>query len=383
MECTLYLAEGCNFQCTYCYEGIYKNRTEMSVNTLKKALEFIVTQNYPGDRIDLVFLGGEPLLNKRCLYKAIDIIKEDYSSIEYLFHYSITTNGTLIDERLAFFLKENGFQISVSIDGDRATQNLNRHSFGADAYRTILSNIKMLQRIDADICARMTVTTNNIEYLSKNVQYLLSLGMNKIHIGLDMLATWEESALRMLDRQLDYVDEIYLNQIEPTEHGLIDIYDYKISTFVFKRKPLFCSAGTENHLVIKSSGKIFPCGYVGAEPEWKLGTLWDFNKNAYLKPVRNHVKKEASCRNCSIAFTCCGSKCGYLNFIKTGYLNQHHEETCAIQRILFVHDLKIMESLYQRKSPRLMQCLQIAMSEKLELSDIIKAIMKKDEVAYV
>ena len=42
MECTLYLTDDCNLQCSYCYEGDKKNKSYMTEATLEKTLDFIV-----------------------------------------------------------------------------------------------------------------------------------------------------------------------------------------------------------------------------------------------------------------------------------------------------------------------------------------------------
>lgn len=376
MECTLYLAEGCNLSCSYCYEGINKNKDKMSVDTLKKSLDFIITHNNPGDKIDLVFLGGEPLLNKEILYRAVDIIEKEYKEESSLFQYSITTNGILLDDACIRFLKENGFRVSVSIDGDRETHNLNRCSDGMeDAYELIMENFEKLRRLNVDAAARMTVTANNVHKLAANVKYLLHQGATAIHVGLDMLTDWSPDSVALLDRQLELVDAVYLEEVVPSPDRLIDIYDYKLSTFVIKRKPLYCSAGTENHLLINSRGELFPCGYVGGDKRWRLGTVCNFEKKNYFMGVKKHIKELSSCRSCPIAFTCCGAKCGFLNFVKTGYLNQHHMMTCRIQKILFYHDYKVITELYKRKSQRLMYFFQIAEKEGLELGDVMRRII--------
>ena len=65
MECTLYLTDYCNFECSYCYEGNLKKPSFLTSEMLYQALNFIVRNNLD-DYITLTFLGGEPLLNKAC-----------------------------------------------------------------------------------------------------------------------------------------------------------------------------------------------------------------------------------------------------------------------------------------------------------------------------
>ena len=64
MECTLYLAEGCNMHCRYCYEGKQKKNGLMDKGTVEHVLEYLVENALENEKIHLILLGGEPLLNK-------------------------------------------------------------------------------------------------------------------------------------------------------------------------------------------------------------------------------------------------------------------------------------------------------------------------------
>ena len=161
MECTIYLTDDCNMKCNYCYEGNEKNKSVLSEDRLKTVLQYIIDNNPVNDPIDLVFLGGEPLLNPKMMVKAIEIINTKYADCKDLFHYSITTNGTLLTRDIIDFLIENSFQISISVDGDEETHNLNRKSKnGKSVFPIVMKNIKYLIEKDVDFSVRMTVTKN-------------------------------------------------------------------------------------------------------------------------------------------------------------------------------------------------------------------------------
>ena len=81
MECTIYLTDDCNMKCNYCYEGNEKNKSVLSEDKLKTVLQYIIDNNPVNDPIDLVFLGGEPLLNPKMMVKAIEIINRDRKSV--------------------------------------------------------------------------------------------------------------------------------------------------------------------------------------------------------------------------------------------------------------------------------------------------------------
>ena len=71
MECTIYLAEGCNLKCTYCYEGIDKKTGKMDIRTFDQTLAFIMKNRVENDKIHIVFLGGVQILLERYAYSEI------------------------------------------------------------------------------------------------------------------------------------------------------------------------------------------------------------------------------------------------------------------------------------------------------------------------
>lgn len=381
MECTLYLTDDCNLECKYCYEGERKNKSYMTEDTLKAAFAFITKYNIPDDNIDLVLLGGEPLMNKPVLYRIIEIIKEEYKEIKNLFRLQITTNGVLLDSGTANFLQKNNVAISISIDGNHETHSLNRRSkSGKDVYDVIMKNMYYMLENDVDFAVRMTVTANNVHLLYKNISFLYDMGIRKINIGLDECGPWKDEHFQEFDRQMSLVDEFYMNNIAENMDAILNIHDYKLSTFVFKRTPKYCSAGSSNHLVINSKGEIFPCGYVTNNKIWNIGNVYTkFERTKFLQTVRCNVKKCSSCKDCEIAFTCCGAKCGFMNYEKTGYLNVHHESTCNLQKVLYLHNNHVIKKMYQQYNPKLMKFIELAFKNKIPLSDSMLKIMESVE----
>ena len=70
----------------------------------------------------VAFFGGEPLMNKELLYQIVDYCK---NSLGLKLGYTITTNGTLIDEEFVNFARKNKMSIGISIDGNKETHDKN------------------------------------------------------------------------------------------------------------------------------------------------------------------------------------------------------------------------------------------------------------------
>ena len=99
---TLYMTTDCNFKCQYCYED-YHNHYQLNEKTLVDSLEFMM--NY-GDRgkILIDFLGGEPLLKKDLIYRAVAYIKDNYPEISPFFLYTSLVRRTSVQSN--FFSKK-------------------------------------------------------------------------------------------------------------------------------------------------------------------------------------------------------------------------------------------------------------------------------------
>ncbi|MDO5094104.1 MAG: radical SAM protein [Propionibacteriaceae bacterium] len=151
-ELILELTEVCNFRCKYCvYSELYPNsRThglrqmsrERALAATRWYLDFI--ENYkdhnPGRRPIVTFYGGEPLVNwtvlRDCVYFA-----EQYSEQQCLF--LLTTNGSLVTDRVARFFVSHGILPTFSLDGPAIEHDRNRRLFGGQAsHKRVMSGVQ-------------------------------------------------------------------------------------------------------------------------------------------------------------------------------------------------------------------------------------------------
>lgn len=104
---TLELNRICNLSCTYCYLGDKTNEV-MSEIIAKSSVDFaikkIIVQNHVNRVINIDFLGGEPLLSFYLIKKIFTYCK---TKKDVEFTYTITTNGTILDEQIIRFLSDN------------------------------------------------------------------------------------------------------------------------------------------------------------------------------------------------------------------------------------------------------------------------------------
>lgn len=112
---TLLLSDrACNFDCAYCYaRHDHKKRTAEEPMTDFHAIDHLyedVLRENPGTDFQTTFWGGEPFANPH-LRNVTHYIKDTYGGT---FH--AVTNGSLITDRLADWLIDNRFSVSISND---------------------------------------------------------------------------------------------------------------------------------------------------------------------------------------------------------------------------------------------------------------------------
>ena len=142
---SLAIAQKCNLGCTYCYAnqgnfgGPAKN---MSSETARRAVELLLGEATAGMRVNLAFLGGEPLADRRVLRSATEYAAHLAGERGVHVSFSITTNGTLLTEEDAAFFERHGFAVTVSLDGLREAHDLQRpFKHGGGTFQQIMSRV--------------------------------------------------------------------------------------------------------------------------------------------------------------------------------------------------------------------------------------------------
>ena len=382
MECTIFLTEYCNLKCSYCYQGVNKKNTDISLTNIENSLDYIIENNINNEFIDLNFMGGEPLLKKDMIYKFIDLINSKYKIYKHLFRYNITTNCTLMDDKIIEFFKVNNFTLRLSIDGDKQTNDLNRLSLnGQDYYDLIIKNIKKIIKLNINYDIRMTVSNNNVNLLYKNILYFYSMGIKNFCIGINYLSNWNSSTLDILDKQLDLIKDFYLDILINKKMDItIDLFDGKFISIIVDRKPLFCAAGLKRQITISSNGDIYPCSYVVNDNKWKIGNINTYlDTKTFYKSIKNNLSNDINCNNCSINFTCHGRKCGFLNYTQTGYVNKSSNNLCLIEKIIYTKNSKIIKTLYDSNNHKVLNICNFIKKKNISFNKKFKEIINNND----
>ncbi|MQB46510.1 radical SAM protein [Rhizobium sp. ICMP 5592] len=161
---SLAIAQKCNLGCAYCYaeEGSFGGPAKnMPLETATASVEMLLRGKHAGDRVNLAFMGGEPLVNRAVLREAAKYARNRAEHLGVVLTFSLTTNGTLLTPADADFLEDYGFAVTISLDGPAHLHNMLRpFKSGRGSFETIRKAILPLleRQRQMQVSARVTVT---------------------------------------------------------------------------------------------------------------------------------------------------------------------------------------------------------------------------------
>ena len=149
----------CNMRCNYCYyleKGQFSQhprQTRMSYEILEQLIRQAIEAS-PGPTVSFIWHGGEPTLAGLDFYKKVVELERKYLPAGWQAWNNLQTNGYMMNDLWCKFLKENHFDVGVSLDGNSRVHDKNRHDAkGAPTQERVLRSIKRMKAagIEPDI----------------------------------------------------------------------------------------------------------------------------------------------------------------------------------------------------------------------------------------
>ena len=171
---TIFITTKCNLGCSYCiYGGQYDQHQELSQKPmpwemLKATMDFLAAHSKESEEMRLDFFGGEPLMAFPMIDRGLRYLKSIAGGRRVLV--TITSNGTIITDRILDFLLEHDVHLQFSIDGGRESHDRFRPYKGTQigSFDVILGNLKKIYDRDPDYYRRRmrikgVLTTEGVE----------------------------------------------------------------------------------------------------------------------------------------------------------------------------------------------------------------------------
>ncbi|ATD55023.1 thioether cross-link-forming SCIFF peptide maturase [Clostridium chauvoei] len=341
----LNIIHGCNLRCKYCFadEGEYHgNKGVMSLETAKKAIDYVVKRSGPRRNIEIDLFGGEPTMIMDTIKGIIKYARDHEKEWNKNIRFTMTTNATLLnDEMMEYMDKEMG-NIILSLDGRKCVNdNVRIKVDGSGSYDDIIPNIKKMIKKRTEgktYYVRGTFTRANTDFY-EDVMAMINEGFREISIEPVVLENGHHLALREedLNEIFENYDKLYEEMARRKKESKdeFNFYHFNISLnggpCVYKRIS-GCGAGFE-YVAITPQGDVYPCHQFVGKDEFKLGTIYDdtYNTNLGKEFKKAHIYNKPKCRECWARFYCSGG-CQANNFNFNGDMKIPYEIGCKMQK---------------------------------------------------
>ena len=333
------ISHDCNLRCEYCFGngGDYGHkRILMSSETAKQCIDTWYSQiDSAQSLLEVNFFGGEPLMNQKTMIFCVEYINELFKNKKNKIRYNITTNGTIINEKILKLFAENHFKVSISIDGiEKLHDSKRKYASGRGSFSDIRHNIREIKKYIPKLAAQITLSKEGIPHLVDAVQELWDMGINMVYsnlvFGEEVNYTYEEYATYHSEiKKLSLLT--YQNIIEKKPYNFQNLINdaWAIKNKRFSTNCFFWGGGA---MIFSPEGERYRCYRFMENKKYELT-----DNNCELLEKKPHVDK---CCNCW-AQLLCADGCVYENSIYSDNMNDPSEEWCTKTKISLEEALKL------------------------------------------
>ncbi len=339
----LHIAHDCNMCCKYCFagEGEYSgDRSLMSFEVGKRALDFLIEQSGSRKNLEVDFFGGEPLLNfdvvKQLVAYARSIEKEKGKN----FRFTLTTNGVLLNDEVMEWANKECYNVVLSLDGRKETNDrMRRTRNDKGTYDLILPKFQKMakERNQQGYYIRGTYTHYNTDF-ANDILHLADLGfeqlaMEPVVTDPKMDYALQESDIPKLKDQYDLLAKEMCKRNREGKgftffHYMIDLEG---GPCIYKRIS-GCGVGTD-YMAVTPWGDLYPCHQFVGDEKFLLGNFFDGVKNTDIVnefKLCNVYSREA-CQDCFAKLYCSGG-CSANAYHTTGKITGTCDMSCELHR---------------------------------------------------
>ena len=300
----------------------------------------------------LLFYGGEPMLEKQLIYEIVDYTKKINKDSGHVFHYKMTTNGTLLDEEFLVFSRDINMTIGFSHDGPaQDTCRLTRN--GDATFNLLEEKIPLLLKYQPYAAGMCVMDPSTVHNASSAVKFLFDRGFRYISLNVNYAKTakWTKKHLAILEDEYKKLSKMYINWTKAEEKFYLSPFDMKILSHLKGEK-----YNEDRRVMSREQPSVAPDGklysgsrYIG-KPEFEIGDVY----GGFDTEKRDFIYKTGGiplppCSNCAIK-----TRCNYiydsLAGTEPGIVPEISPVQCANEQMLTPIADKIAEQLYRERN---------------------------------
>ncbi len=339
----LHIAHDCNLACKYCFagEGEYcGDRSLMSFEVGKQAFDFLIANSGTRKNLEVDFFGGEPLMNFEVVKQLVAYAREQEKIHNKNFRFTLTTNGVLLDEEVMDFANKEMYNVVLSLDGRKETNDRMRVSRnGKGSYDLIVPKFKEMvkRRGDKEYYIRGTYTHYNTDF-TKDILHMADLGFTKLAMEPVVASPDAPYALKEEDLPIlfDQYEKLAAEMVRREKNGKgFTFFHYMIDLEggpCIAKRIAGCGVGTE-YVAVTPWGDLYPCHQFVGDENYLLGNVFDGITN---EEVRSRFKMcniytRPQCNDCFARLYCSGG-CSANAYHATGSIEGIYELGCKLHR---------------------------------------------------
>ncbi|MCD1295885.1 anaerobic sulfatase maturase [Methanocella sp. CWC-04] len=323
----------CNLNCSYCFfldkESLYPDSDfRMSDKVLETYIRQLI-ESHKTKEVTVAWQGGEPTLMGIDFFKRAIEFQEKFKKPGMIFHNTLQTNGTLLNDEWCRFFRDNDYLIGISIDGPKELHDIYRKDkAGRPTFDRVMRGLRLLQKHNVEYNVLTAVNKINAERPLDVYRFLRDEACTTWMQFIPVVERINEEGTRLYQRG----DVVSDRSVMPGQFGnfLNRIFDEWVRHDVGRIFVQTFEASIRNWLRLPSSGMcVFDpvCGYGMAlehngdlyscdhfvEPDYLLGNINETHLSEMAASDRQRKFGDDKlktlpkyCLDCDVRFACHG-----------------------------------------------------------------------------
>jgi len=276
----------CNLACRYCFylkkgDMFGPSKTHrMSLEILEEVVRQVMTQG-PA-QVSFGWQGGEPTLMGLPFFEKVVEFQQKYGRGQTVGN-ALQTNGLLLDQQWARFLKTYNFLVGISLDGPEEVHDRYRTGKnGKGSWSKVLNAARLLLDTGVDINTLSVINDYSVDFPEDIYRFHKGIGVSHMQFipciendpttptGSASFSLSAEKYGRFLCTVFDLWREDFKGGRPTTSIRYFDSLLYKYMRLGESECTLQHQCG--DYLVIEHNGEVYSCDFF-VEPAWGLGNV--------------------------------------------------------------------------------------------------------------
>ena len=275
------VTQKCNLACHYCLAEAGPDMPHMHPEIAYRAVDeaFKLPEYKP---LAIQLSGGEPFVNFKLFKNLVEYIDEKQELSGRSVTVCTQSNGTLINDEIAEFIRAHEVAIGVSIDGPSWLNNRSRPMLGGGpSHDKTIRGIRTLQQHGIKFGTILVLNRSNVAYPKEIANFLVELGIestkiNPISMIGDAQTTWDAMAItsdEYFEFLTAFIQHIVGMDLPLQEANLAEYLKYltrRVHDYRCMRSN--CGAG-RSFFLVDAKGDVYPCAHSAGIGTWRIGTI--------------------------------------------------------------------------------------------------------------